>query len=419
MDREELRANFGMNDSLAHRLGGSAAIPALQELHTLKAWCSTPLQLDRPSHIKAHAKETMSKMEAEVRMYMGFLANYQELDSWDITLWQCCNPSHLAAYISFLRARRIAPLSVISYISNLRKVLVWLETLKPTTVEQAQLQRATQWLSHCSSQASAIGNSNNHNKEAKSRLPTCKEVLMFQNQVVAEADRLYNTAMASSTGLLVGDGKANMEAFMFCMMFGYHPPIRSSCLISLMHPDFPSTKCSDQGCNIDACLGNRLQYVPGSNKEKLEVFIPHHKNSTRGRDIAIHFTLSPSITPLALRYVKDYHPIISRGRPNMFFAPCLGSVMGPSNFSVWFKGLQSRFRVSWVTFAPYQLRHIFVTERMGSDAVQGPEPRACARVMGNSVQRWLKTYDINVSEREVAQCVADMKSWREALLDTE
>jgi hypothetical protein len=418
--REELRANFGMNATLEHMLGGRAAIPALQELTSLRSWCSTLVQLDRPSHIKAHAHDTLQKLDSEVRLYLGFLANYQQLDSGDITLWQCCNPTHLAAYMSLLKARQLAPNSIISYISNLKKVLYWLATLQSTAEEQVQLQQATQWLTTCSSQAYGIGTGTNHNMEAQSRLPTCREVLLFQDIVVAKAELMFSAAMASHNQLNVLVAKCTMEAFLFCMMFGYHPPIRASCLLSMIHPDFVSTTpCTHHGCNASVCKGNRMEWVSGTNMQQVQVICPHHKNSSRGRDIAIQFTLSTELAPLALRYLKECHPYLSHGRPQLFFSPSSGSPLTPSNFSHWFKGLQSRHTVQFIPFAPRQLRHIFVTERMGDDAVPGPEARACARVMGNSIKRWLQTYDTQVSVREVATCVKDMATWRQALLATE
>jgi len=51
-----------------------------------------------------------------------------------------------------------------------------------------------------------------------------------------------------------------------------------------LHPDAVCEDggCLEEGCRLGAsCRGNRLEWLPGSNKTRLQLSFPHHKNEAR------------------------------------------------------------------------------------------------------------------------------------------
>jgi hypothetical protein len=56
----------------------------------------------------------------------------------------------------------------------------------------------------------------------------------------------------------------------------------------------------------------------------------------------------------------------------------------------WWQDLLGRYSFE-NKFPPSRLRHIFVDERLGLDSVDGPDNKAAARIMGNSVGEGLVT----------------------------
>jgi hypothetical protein len=55
------------------------------------------------------------------------------------------------------------------------------------------------------------------------------------------------------------------------------------------------------------CRGNRLEWVPGSNKTKLVACFPHHKNESRWDHLPIQFELPPSLTHTVMPWVEAGH----------------------------------------------------------------------------------------------------------------
>lgn len=67
--------------------------------------------------------------------------------------------------------------------------------------------------------------------------------------------------------------------------------------------------------------------------------------------------------------------------------------------------------------ACHRLRKIWVDERMSLDRADGPDNSQACQIMGNSVQAWQKSYDLNFSMRESQAGVDSTASWRRAMLE--
>ena len=166
------------------------------------------------------------------------------------------------------------------------------------------------------------------------------------------------------------------------------------------------------------CKGNRLEWLPGSNREKLRLCFVHHKNESRWDFMPIKFELPPSLTRVLLPWLKQGHGIVTsrrQGQRLLLVKPGKAAGLSASDLSIWFNELQSLSEAPF-RFPPNQLRHIFVDERCSEEAAAGPRNRGAARIMGNSEERWSLSYDRNLHQREVGAAVRAMEQWRSELL---
>lgn len=68
----------------------------------------------------------------------------------------------------------------------------------------------------------------------------------------------------------------------------------------------------------------------------------------------------------------------------LFVRRTSGTALNNANLSEWFQYVLATYSAPF-RFAPSELRHIFVDERCGNGAAEGPDGKGAARVMGN---RW-------------------------------
>jgi hypothetical protein len=163
------------------------------------------------------------------------------------------------------------------------------------------------------------------------------------------------------------------------------------------------------------CKGNRLEWVPGSSKQKLLASFPHHKNEARWDHLPIEFELPPSLTHTIMPWVVEGHAIVAPNSRVLFVQPSTGGAMSNVNLSQWFQKMLGRFEAPF-RFAPSNLRHIFVDDMCSGKHVAGPDHNGAARIMGNSVERWAISYDRNMHSRQVQAAVQAMEGWRQELL---
>jgi len=107
------------------------------------------------------------------------------------------------------------------------------------------------------------------------------------------------------------------------------------------------------------------------------------------------------------------HPVISKGSNFLFTRN--GEKVTQSGLTYHFKKIY-RSAGAPASIYPQLLRHIFVSERESLDRAAGPENAGAALIMGNSETQWRGSYDLSHTRRETQQAVADMASWRRAML---
>lgn len=170
------------------------------------------------------------------------------------------------------------------------------------------------------------------------------------------------------------------------------------------------------------CLGNRLEWVPGSDNKRLLANFPHHKNERRWDYMSIDFELPSTLVDVIMPWVQEGHALVAKDSHYLFVQPNTLGLFGSSYFSNWFMRLHSSFPNICTTFAPSNLRHVFVDERRGGigedPPEEGPSDWGAARAMGNSEARWDTSYDRHRHARELQAAVGAMDTWRERLLNS-
>jgi hypothetical protein len=87
------------------------------------------------------------------------------------------------------------------------------------------------------------------------------------------ASLLLQPALPTNKGI----ARAVHDALLAAFHFGYMPPLRQACLITLQHPSHVN-KCYDEACTMQGCKGNRLEALPDGS---YLFTTPHHKNLQR------------------------------------------------------------------------------------------------------------------------------------------
>ena len=204
------------------------------------------------------------------------------------------------------------------------------------------------------------------------------------------------------------------DACMTSCMFGYLPPIRLFCIRSMQVPT--QDTCLKVECGGSrGCKGNRLAVRQGG---QLWLDLPHHKNRDRWHADPIILRLPAELAHLMHCYLQQGHCVLfPQGLPFMFGDSKNGKPFDtPSAFHYYFRVLLKRLGASAV-IPPSRMRHIFVDERRSLDAAPGPSNAGAATVMGNSVQEWDRSYDLDMRRRESQAAVDSMPAWREAMLE--
>ena len=207
------------------------------------------------------------------------------------------------------------------------------------------------------------------------------------------------------------------DAVLASFNFGYLPPIRPSCICSIVHPQLignnPHRSCSDAGCQVRGCRGNYLEHLGGHD---FKLVLPHHKNQQRWGNQVISFNLPLEMGQLLSIYCFQVWPFL-RGDTSVptLFMNKSGTAMHPRQLCAYWKRMLADAGAAGL-FPPKMLRHIFTTHRLEHPEVPGPSNEHAAIVMGNSVEAWVKHYHRNHQNWAAQEAVDNMAVYRVAVL---
>jgi len=99
--------------------------------------------------------------------------------------------------------------------------------------------------------------------------------------------------------------------------------------------------------------------------------------------LPIEFEVPAKLAQRVMPWITMGHKhLAAPGQRLLFVLPSSGTGMSNVNLSHWWTQLLASHSAPFRMQAR-ELRHVFVDERCGSNAVEGPDGRAAARVMGN------------------------------------
>ena len=239
-------------------------------------------------------------------------------------------------------------------------------------------------------------------------------------QLIHRAEQQCQAQMKQQ-GVTVDTSRHMHDAALAAMTFSHLPPVRLSCIRSLVVPAYTG-HCLHLGCTEPGCRGNRL-YTMSESPLLLRIKLPHHKNARKWGKAVIEFDLPPDLAQLMHTYLGaprkallDHHLLIGDTCPYVFMDMHGRGFGDAAVLSVyWQNWLVSR---GGVPMNPSMCRQVFVDERQSNSAAAGPSNQGAAMVMGHSVKQWDKWYDMRYHPRMAQNAVDSMQSWRAAMLQS-
>jgi len=133
-DYKQRHGLHAVNKHLAHRA------PFSQQLAEYKAWCTNPIQLDRPS--RKHSSSTWQNSEKHIFLYLGYSHHYHQVSVPTMQLF--LSTPLICHYVSFHIAAEHSHLTIRNFLSCAKRVLRWWQT-KPGG-KHSSLVEGLQWL---------------------------------------------------------------------------------------------------------------------------------------------------------------------------------------------------------------------------------------------------------------------------------
>jgi hypothetical protein len=400
---QQLKADYGL---LKCKPQLARATPLSHHVKQLEAWLREPVQTDRPG--KCLSSQSWAGVQKLLYMYLGFIHKFHGVQL--PTLPDFLNANLIMHYIGFCQARGLVADTVKLYLMQMVCIIQYLQAKQGSSL---RMQELLVWVATLK-------------KQLRHAFPQPKKDpvdLLEQGKAAPpgvllahlEAKRLKVLDLVKSKGRCFEAAKANHDWCMVACLFGWLPPLRSSCIRTLMHPT-NTQGCLDADCTASNCKGNCLTYTG----DKLRVLLTHHKNAGSWGDGPIRFYVPKelaSMLQLHLQWGLDLlvNPHGEEG-PWVFVTPT-GKQLQQHNLQTI---LNNMLKELGVTIPAHTLRHTFVEERKSTSRVQGPEDAGAAMVMGHSTRQWTAgSYDRHFSRREAQLAVDNMRQWREGVLAQE
>lgn len=417
---EQLQQRYGLHavghlDS-AHLQLVEAALSQLQQ------WCCTPVQLNRPSHMRAWTPATWEGTVKELHRYLGFICLHCGVEQ--PTLHHFLNGHLVMQFVDFLQQRGVQPQQLGDMVGLVSRVTTHLHATQQLSDNCKQLVAGYQHTLHTlQTQVSAL---QPHPRppldelEAQGKWMEPQTLMVAVHKVYATAARLVTSrkAASASTALKV------MHSVMSCFMFGYLPPLRPSIIASLQMPEYTGP-CMWQGCqHPEKCKGNRLQWHGSSSSNttssnsSIRLVAPHHKSSKHATSQPIDCVLPAELATLMLFHLhKGRHLLVqscvAQGlqEPTTVFITEQGTCYTAAAVSqVW----RDTVLPPGYSFGPQTARGAFVTLARGDDSFV--EPAGAATVMGHNLNMWDTVYDKLARQKGVQAAVDGLADWRKKVV---
>jgi hypothetical protein len=270
-------------------------------------------------------------------------------------------------------------------------------------------------------------------KEAKSDLPSLRDLYQWVDELVIGADNIFSADMARDNCMTWKCALQTQSALIAAFTVGrFVPPVRISIIRSLLHPESVGVgigqgrnwrSCIDKDCRSPStCKGNRFEIVEArpdrhGDLRHINFVAPHHKNDRRGfEEIKFRLPDSAPITRLLLRHIEGGHALLTQGRGGEahLFVSRPGAAFTSATFTQQWKTLLQSAR-SIAYFCPSLARTAFVTEYTSTSGLDAEMWDGAATVMGNTVKMWNKEYNPRKRIREAQAAVDSHESFVDRL----
>lgn len=379
------------------------AVVVNQQLAELKTWATTPIQLNRKG--PPLQQVSWQNLLGTIWLFLGFCWKWMGIQ--EPCLQQYLSPHLVASFISFHIALRHCSSTIKQHVATSLKVLAWWST-KPGGHDIGLKLMREQWLPTLSSQ---VGLAIPKPVKSARDLPTAKTLLTTIVQ-----QRLAVLKAIQETGMTAALARTLHDVTLGSTVFGYLPPIRISCIRSLVLPGYDGA-CHKPDCIQDSsCHGNQLQLTSNG---ALHMHLPHHKNEGAWGRAPISFTLPKDLAVIMMLHISQGHKLLTEyiGQETEchVFVDRQGRPFSESNLTIYWDRMLVSMGLN-PPISPSLCRQVFVHERRSAERVEGPSDRGAAMVMGHSLAQWSKWYDLDFHSRESQQAVDAMATWRDQLL---
>ena len=379
------------------------------EFEAYDQWCKRDIQLDRSErYSRAIGWQTAESQRKRVFAYLGYVFEFSDRDMGELSLSAYAEPESIAAFVAYLKARKVGRGHVLGHLSTARKVNNYL--CSGTHVARATLSHGTAmdaWLARLESQVSA-----SMPRQAKENLPDAAKVFAWVDGLVAGALQLVLRDRQSDQGFRWMTAWQVQCALIAMLVTGSHmPPCRLSLIKALRHPDY-NGPCGDPDCrNPDACLGTHIKVrdpdPEGSGSQAVRVVsfcAPHHKNEARGfAPIRFDFPAG-EVTDLLLAHVEHGHALLTakhRDNSPQLFVRRSGRPFNDSVFSQFWRQLMqdSAAPLDLLPFTAQDARTTFVEDYTSATGMHPDMWDGAAAVMGNTTRQWAASYNPSRQQR--------------------
>ena len=375
-----------------------------QQLTELKTWVTTPIQLDRQG--PALQQRSWENLLSNVWLFLGFCWKWMGIQQ--PCLQHYLHPHLVASYMSFHIAMQHKSNTIKHHVTTSLKVLAWWSTKPGGHDKGLQLMRE-QWLPNLSAQ---VGRALPQPKKTADTLPTAQRLLLL-----IHTERQKVLQQLAEEGMTARLARSLHDLGLVSTIFGYLPPIRLTCIRTLVLPTYQGP-CHKPDCiHGSSCHGNVLQ---NKGTTGLHMHLAHHKNEAAWGRAPISFQVPQQLAELLVLHVTQGHKLLTEylgleEEVHHVFVDHRGKPFNDSNFTVYWDRVMASMGLS-PPISPSMCRQVFVHERRSEERVDGPKDRGAAMVMGHSLAQWSKWYDLDFHAREAQEAVNDMACWREELL---
>ena len=356
------------------------------------------------------SSDTWQDITKQIYLFLGFLQKHLRVVSPNLEHYTRADLLH--TYFGSKGKRGDRGSSICIVISVARRVVLWWRVQCPS--QSAKLMELDDWLGKWAKQARLAWPSPKKNvAELKEhgKWQDAPDLLALLVQQKASAESLY----AGEGALMPAGARQLHDVALLCMMFGWLPPPRSSCIRTLC-PPWHAGPCPDGDCRKPNCRGNRI-FVKGTGDSRtLRMQLPHHKTARVWG--TIEYDLPAELSVLVCLYLCQAYMVLRDdlgGQHPFMFMDKKGHAFNDSSFSLHYKSaLQG---MGGAAMSPHRLRNVFVVARM-QRATAPMDREGAAYCMGHDEAQWHLTYDLSSVQRKGQAAIDGMAAWRMEMLQS-